>query len=142
MVEVAVLADDGIFLLKNVFRSGLHSFDSSDLLKEAGWRCFISDVPGESLRHLGHFIDNSTDPAKDAFFQKRGLSMKIHIAAFLCVILVGCVPTVKSEPAAGTLSTGASVLVDDGSCPPGKIKQITGGGKKSVRLKACVVKPH
>jgi hypothetical protein len=33
----------------------------------------------------------------------------------------------KQEPPAGALRTGQTVLVDDGSCPPGQIKQVTGG---------------
>ncbi len=31
----------------------------------------------------------------------------------------------SSEPPAGSIYTGTSVLVDDGSCPQGKIKKIT-----------------
>ncbi len=34
------------------------------------------------------------------------------------------------EPAAGTIATGISVLVDDGTCPAGQIKQVTGGDIK------------
>ena len=33
----------------------------------------------------------------------------------------------KREPPRGVLKTGTTVLVDDGSCPRGQIKQVTGG---------------
>jgi hypothetical protein len=33
----------------------------------------------------------------------------------------------KQEPPPGALRPGQTVLVDDGSCPPGQIKQVTGG---------------
>jgi hypothetical protein len=36
----------------------------------------------------------------------------------------------KSEPLPGQLGSGETVLVDDGTCGPGKIKQITGGSDK------------
>jgi hypothetical protein len=35
--------------------------------------------------------------------------------------------TVLTEPPSGTLPHGHIVLVDDGSCPPGQIKQVIGG---------------
>jgi hypothetical protein len=34
---------------------------------------------------------------------------------------------VKQEPGPGLLGCGATVLVDDGTCGKGKIKQVTGG---------------
>ena len=40
-------------------------------------------------------------------------------------------PTILArEPAYGTLAPGATVYVDDGQCPPGRIKRVTnpGGG--------------
>ena len=45
---------------------------------------------------------------------------------------------VATEP--GTLQFGQTVLVDDGSCPAGQIKQITGGsvGHGIPRKKECV----
>ncbi len=33
----------------------------------------------------------------------------------------------KKEPAMGALREGQVVLVDDGSCPAGQLKQVTGG---------------
>ena len=39
----------------------------------------------------------------------------------------------KADPPAGTLYTGTSVLVDDGSCPKGQIKKLTRVGSMSDR---------
>lgn len=33
----------------------------------------------------------------------------------------------KQEPPPGSLKTGEVVIVDDGVCPPGRIKEVTGG---------------
>jgi hypothetical protein len=56
-----------------------------------------------------------------------------------------------SEPAPGTLPAGQSVLVDDGTCGPGKIKKVTGGSDTNMatgqrvegagRKRACIKKP-
>src|SRR5262249_60754693 len=35
----------------------------------------------------------------------------------------------RSEPPAGQLPAGQRVLVDDGPCPAGQIKEVVGGGK-------------
>jgi hypothetical protein len=54
-----------------------------------------------------------------------------------------------SEPAPGTLAAGQSVLVDDGTCGPGKIKKVTGGSDRTAngelvkgtkRKRSCVKK--
>jgi hypothetical protein len=39
----------------------------------------------------------------------------------------------KMDPPSGTLFTGTSVLVDDGSCPKGQIKKLTRIGSMSDR---------
>jgi len=53
----------------------------------------------------------------------------------------------KQEPPMGALREGQVVLVDDGSCPPGQIKQVTGGNhvkvggtKHIVRISKCIRK--
>ncbi len=46
---------------------------------------------------------------------------------------------VKREPPSGTLSRGTVVLVDDGTCPAGQIKQVrAGAGTESRRSRRCV----
>jgi hypothetical protein len=49
----------------------------------------------------------------------------------------------KQEPAPGTLAYGKQVYVDDGTCPSGQIKLITGGNKSMglSRQKKCVPRP-
>jgi len=52
---------------------------------------------------------------------------------------------VKEEPPMGAMREGEVLLVDDGSCPPGKIKRVVGGNhvkvggtKQIVRTSSCV----
>jgi class 3 adenylate cyclase len=49
----------------------------------------------------------------------------------------------KTEPAIGQLPTGATALVDDGTCPAGQIKQIVGGNitTGAPRLRSCIPRP-
>jgi uncharacterized caspase-like protein len=48
----------------------------------------------------------------------------------------------RQEPAIGKLPPGASVLVDDGTCPAGQIKQVVGGNivTGQPRLRSCVAR--
>jgi hypothetical protein len=53
----------------------------------------------------------------------------------------------KKEPAMGALREGQVVLVDDGSCPSGQIKEVTGGNhvaaggfKHIVRTHRCIAR--
>lgn len=50
----------------------------------------------------------------------------------------------KQMPQDGVLSPGEVVLVDDGRCPAGEVKQVTGGNKaKNIpREVKCVPKPQ
>lgn len=54
---------------------------------------------------------------------------------------------VKKEPPMGALREGETVLVDDGSCPAGQIKEVIGGNhvsvggtKHIVRTRKCIPK--
>ena len=52
---------------------------------------------------------------------------------------------VRSEPPAGSLPSGAVVLVDDGTCGKGKIKQIIGGStdpssRGTARQRTCIAR--
>jgi hypothetical protein len=59
------------------------------------------------------------------------------MASLLAAILLSGVASaaaaavLKQEPSEGTLRAGQAVLVDDGTCPPGEIKQVTGGANLS-----------
>jgi Family of unknown function (DUF6719) len=48
----------------------------------------------------------------------------------------------KSEPAEGNLASGKRVLVDDGTCPAGQIKEVTGGSKTGHIARASRCIPH
>ncbi|MDY8111188.1 DUF6719 family protein [Fulvimarina sp. 2208YS6-2-32] len=65
-------------------------------------------------------------------------------AVFTALALTGCQQTVRTtEPPAGTLAYGSTVLVDDGTCPAGQIKQVTGGNNARgiARKNDCVARP-
>jgi hypothetical protein len=49
----------------------------------------------------------------------------------------------KKEPPIGQLPPNASVLIDDGTCPRGKIKQVIGGNivLGVARKRSCVARP-
>jgi uncharacterized caspase-like protein len=49
----------------------------------------------------------------------------------------------KREPAIGHLPTGATALVDDGTCPRGKIKKVVGGdiATGKPRKRSCIARP-
>jgi class 3 adenylate cyclase len=51
--------------------------------------------------------------------------------------------TLKAEPGIGQIPTGAKVLVDDGTCPTGQLKEIIGGNINTgqPRLRSCVPRP-
>ena len=48
----------------------------------------------------------------------------------------------KNEPAEGNLPSGKRVLVDDGTCPAGQIKEVTGGSKIQHIARASRCIPH
>ena len=52
-------------------------------------------------------------------------------------------PVLKEVPKEGELRRGEVVLVDDGSCPKGEVKEITGGSREKAipRKTRCVKKP-
>jgi hypothetical protein len=47
---------------------------------------------------------------------------------------------VKKEPAMGAMKPGERLLVDDGSCGPGNIKEVIGGDHVAVGGKGQVVR--
>jgi len=50
----------------------------------------------------------------------------------------------RDVPARGSVPYGKVVYVDDGSCPPGEIKEIRGGSKERgvARQVRCVTRPE
>lgn len=65
----------------------------------------------------------------------------VPIAIVVVIGLSGCNTMRTSEPAAGTLATGVKVLVDDGTCGAGQVKQVTGSTPGVPRRKECVPRP-
>lgn len=62
----------------------------------------------------------------------------------LGLAVAACSPTiVKHEPEGGALPHNDVVLVDDGSCPDGQIKEITGGNNSLGidRKRRCIPRP-
>jgi hypothetical protein len=63
------------------------------------------------------------------------------------VITTGMAETLKHEPQMGALREGERVLVDDGKCPSGQIKEVIGGNhvkvggtKRIERTRRCIPK--
>ncbi|QFY63020.1 hypothetical protein FZ934_22105 (plasmid) [Rhizobium grahamii] len=69
------------------------------------------------------------------------MKIRILIAIGTIAALSGCQSILKAEPPKGTLATGQKVLVDDGSCPAGQVKQVTGATPGTPRIKECVPMP-
>jgi hypothetical protein len=77
------------------------------------------------------------------------MKIRTHIVATM-VGLAALLPSVcqakeylKEEPPKGTIPYGQIVYVDDGTCPSGEIKEITGGSlRRSIPRKVrCVKRP-
>jgi hypothetical protein len=76
--------------------------------------------------------------------------LSVFIVAFLATVAVpgsAAAQIVKREPAMGAMTEGQRVLVDDGSCPKGQIKEVIGGnhtkvgGKKKLeRTRRCIAR--
>jgi hypothetical protein len=80
--------------------------------------------------------------------------LKILLGApLLCCLAVGSASAatriVKTEPPMGKMKQGERVLVDDGSCGPGRIKEVTGGnhwkvgghpGSNVERTRRCIAR--
>jgi len=71
----------------------------------------------------------------------------ITLAAIMIVSISHAQAIVKTEPPMGALQEGETVLVDDGTCPKGKIKLVVGGNhvkvggtKHVVRTRSCVAR--
>ncbi|MEM9062154.1 MAG: DUF6719 family protein [Pseudomonadota bacterium] len=63
-------------------------------------------------------------------------------AAVLVLTLAGCeTPDIyNEEPPVGALRVGEVILVDDGSCPVGQIKEVRAGNRRLVtpRTRTCI----
>jgi hypothetical protein len=72
------------------------------------------------------------------------------LAALACLLAASgpcnAQPVVKQEPFDGKMLPGAVVLVDDGSCGKGRIKEVTGGEVGAMdprpRTRRCIPKAN
>jgi hypothetical protein len=69
------------------------------------------------------------------------------VAGLGLAIVPAAAQVLKQEPALGALKHGQRVLVDDGSCGPGRIKEVIGGDhvkaggtQHILRIRRCIKK--
>jgi hypothetical protein len=76
--------------------------------------------------------------------------MRVILAVILLTLAAGpgLAQTLKHEPPMGGLKENQRVLVDDGTCPAGQIKQVIGGNhvkvggtKRIERTRRCIARP-
>jgi hypothetical protein len=62
------------------------------------------------------------------------------VAAALLLATSAQSQVLKGEPSQGSVPSGKKVLVDDGTCPPGQIKEVTGGSTVThiARSSRCI----
>ncbi|WP_407146558.1 DUF6719 family protein [Bradyrhizobium sp. ORS 86] len=70
-----------------------------------------------------------------------GLGAMVAVIVLVAMAVPASAQTVSREQDIADLRVGQRVLVDDGSCPSGQIKQVTGAQLKEtgvVRTRTCV----
>ena len=60
-----------------------------------------------------------------------------------CILVSACMQqeVLTHAPPPGSLATGRIILVDDGSCPPGEVRELTGSTPGLDRQSRCVPRP-
>ncbi len=66
----------------------------------------------------------------------------LRVTAALLISTAAEAQIPNSEPPSGTLPAGKRMLVDDGTCPAGEIKEVSGGSNRQniARSSRCI--PH
>lgn len=73
----------------------------------------------------------------------RHFSALSGILIFVSIVSSAQAATIlKAEPPMGGLKEGQRVLVDDGSCGPGKIMEVTGGNHTKAGGKSNVIRQY
>lgn len=73
----------------------------------------------------------------------KAFSVAVALTVALLVIAAPALAEVlKKEPPMGQLREGQVVLVDDGSCPAGQIKEVIGGNHVKVGGTKHIVRTH
>ena len=100
-----------------------------------------------SNRGIAHKTLGLTEEAIADFHKAQAIDPSERTSkAQLALISPGAAPAatisaeLKQEPPAGALHAGQTILVDDGSCPAGQVKQVTGGNRSAgqERERKCV----
>jgi hypothetical protein len=74
-----------------------------------------------------------------------GFVFRTFIAATVLAMTIGgsiAATVLKTEPPMGELKEGQRVLVDDGSCPPGQLREVIGGNHTKAGGKSNVIRQY
>lgn len=71
------------------------------------------------------------------------MKSRVILALMSTILVSACMQdeVLTHAPPPGNLATGRVVLVDDGSCPPGEIRHLTGSTAGAERWSRCVPRP-
>jgi hypothetical protein len=73
------------------------------------------------------------------------LAFRTFVAAAVLLMMTGgsiAATVLKTEPPMGALKEGQRVLVDDGSCPPGQLREVIGGNHTKAGGKSNVIRQY
>lgn len=108
----------------------------SSALRPRYTRSAVAPAPADAVIHL-----------RKKNTPMRKLSAVLAVAVIVGLAVSARAEILKREPAMGSLKPGQTVLVDDGTCPKGQVKEVTGGDHKKVggkqqleRQRRCVAR--
>jgi len=73
------------------------------------------------------------------------LAIRTLVAATVLAMSIGdgvAATVLKAEPPMGALKEGQRVLVDDGSCPAGQLREVIGGNHTKVGGKSNIIRQY
>lgn len=73
------------------------------------------------------------------------ISAGVALATLIPALTIGqaiAATVLKAEPHMGALKEGQRVLVDDGSCGPGKVMEVTGGNHTKAGGKSNIIRQY
>ena len=76
---------------------------------------------------------------------QRRFAFPTLMAAAVLAMTIGdghAATVLKTEPPMGALKEGQRVLVDDGSCPPGQLREVIGGNHTKAGGKSNVIRQY
>ena len=66
------------------------------------------------------------------------MKLVVSLGLVIALPLVASAELLREEPKPGALPEGVHAYVDDGTCPSGQVKQLTGGSRTTKRQRTCV----